>query len=78
MFTMRKSGISVMLAALWLCGSASLRAQTFTTLHSFDGTNGNKSFSGLVQATNGSLYGATYYGGAKDLERSLKSSLAER
>jgi uncharacterized repeat protein (TIGR03803 family) len=66
MFTMRKSGISVMLAALWLCGSASLRAQTFTTLHSFDGTNGNKSFSGLVQATNGSLYGATYYGGAKD------------
>jgi uncharacterized repeat protein (TIGR03803 family) len=66
MFTMRKSGISMMLAALWLCGSASLRAQTFTTLHSFDGTDGNKSFSGLVQATNGSLYGATYYGGAKD------------
>jgi uncharacterized repeat protein (TIGR03803 family) len=38
-------------------------AQTFTTLHSFDGTDGSHS-QGLVQATNGNLYGTTYDGGA--------------
>ena len=56
----------MMLAALWLCGSASLPAQTFTTLHSFDGTDGRLSNAGLIQATNGNLYGTTYYGGAKN------------
>ena len=39
--TMRKSGISMMLAALWLCASGSLSAQTFTTVFSFDGANGS-------------------------------------
>jgi uncharacterized repeat protein (TIGR03803 family) len=34
-----------------------------TTLHAFDGTDGEDSFSGLVQATNGALYGLTVSGG---------------
>ncbi len=66
MFIIKKSGISMTLAGLWLCVSASLPAQTFTTLHSFDSTDGRLSFAGLIQATNGNLYGTTYYGGTEN------------
>jgi uncharacterized repeat protein (TIGR03803 family) len=38
-------------------------AQTFTTLFSFDGPNGATPWGGLVQATNGDLYGITAAGG---------------
>ncbi|MGA7218874.1 MAG: choice-of-anchor tandem repeat GloVer-containing protein [Candidatus Sulfotelmatobacter sp.] len=35
----------------------------FTTLHSFNWTGGNAPYGGMVQATNGILYGTTYDGG---------------
>ncbi len=36
---------------------------TLTTLHSFDVTDGESVYAGLLQGTNGSFYGTTYYGG---------------
>ncbi|HTS09974.1 MAG TPA: choice-of-anchor tandem repeat GloVer-containing protein [Candidatus Eisenbacteria bacterium] len=34
-----------------------------TTLHRFDGSDGNQPVGGLFQATNGKIYGTTYFGG---------------
>jgi uncharacterized repeat protein (TIGR03803 family) len=56
--TTRKFRISMMLAVLWLCASGSLVAQTFTTLYKF--SSGGNPEAGLVQGTDGSLYGTTF------------------
>jgi uncharacterized repeat protein (TIGR03803 family) len=55
-----------MAAVFMLCATTAiaLPAQTFTTLFSFDLTDGETPYAGLVQATNGDLYGTTYGGGA--------------
>jgi uncharacterized repeat protein (TIGR03803 family) len=55
----RACGISL----LWAAAAVALPAQTFTTLASFDGTDGKSPFSGLVQGTDGNLYGVTFLGG---------------
>lgn len=39
-------------------------AQTFTSIHSFDFSNGTQPYAGLLQATDGNFYGTTYSGGA--------------
>ena len=53
-------------AVFVLCATTAmaLPAQTLTTLHTFDGTDGTRP-NGLVQTTNGDFYRTTAYGGAK-------------
>jgi uncharacterized repeat protein (TIGR03803 family) len=64
---MRAGGVFL----LWSTAAVVLRPQTtavaptvtFTTLYSFDGTDGDEPNAGMVQAANGDLYGTTYAGG---------------
>jgi uncharacterized repeat protein (TIGR03803 family) len=55
-------------AVLLLCAATvvAAHAQTFTTLVSFDGTDGGGSFGGLIQGPDGNLYGTSIDGGANE------------
>ncbi|HEV2378250.1 MAG TPA: choice-of-anchor tandem repeat GloVer-containing protein [Terriglobia bacterium] len=64
-------------ATLMLLATAiSSPAQTFTTLYSFDTTDGSNPYAGLVQATNGYLYGTTSSGGSKGVGTIFAISLS--
>jgi uncharacterized repeat protein (TIGR03803 family) len=57
---MRACGILL----LWAATAVALPAQTFTTLRDFHWRDGAHPTAGVVQGTNGDLYGTTYGGGA--------------
>ena len=70
----------MMLVVLWVCASGpqiaaqtpaiTPSATTFTTLFSFDGTDGEAPRAALIRATDGKLYGTTIEGGAQTPGRS--------
>lgn len=57
---MRACGILL----LWAGAAIAMPAKTFQTLHNFDGPDGVEPDGGLVQGTNGNLFGTTFIGGA--------------
>jgi uncharacterized repeat protein (TIGR03803 family) len=60
--TCRKT-LPLLITLALLLATTAAGAQTFTTLISFDGVHGESPNAGLVQATDGNLYGTTYNGG---------------
>jgi uncharacterized repeat protein (TIGR03803 family) len=71
-FISQSSYVAALVAFGWfMAGTASAQPAgspptktKLTTLYTFSGADGNYPEAGLVQATNGDLYGTTFYGGA--------------
>src|SRR5579862_5525185 len=56
--------VLLVIPALILAAAIPSTAQTFTSLHSFTGTDGSTPYAGLIQSTSGKLFGTTSAGGA--------------
>src|SRR6267154_5264525 len=61
-----KKLFAIATVSILLVGAGVARATTLTNLYSFGGyfaPDGNQSFMGLVEGTDGNFYGGTYFGG---------------
>src|SRR5262245_36442960 len=61
---LRKGNLLATAAAIIAIGCINVTAQTVTTLHSFNGADGNSPEAALVQGSDGNFYGTTPLGGA--------------
>jgi uncharacterized repeat protein (TIGR03803 family) len=59
----RSLKLAIVIAVFCVAAAVASPAQTFTTLFTFDGTNGNGADGSLIQGTDGNFYGTTAYGG---------------
>lgn len=59
---------------LYLATVVASPAQTLTTLHSFNGSDGSQPYGPLIQASDGNLYGTTYAGGHSSIGTTFRIS----
>lgn len=69
---------AISVLALGMAAAVAASAQTFTTLFTFDGTDGLEPYAALVQGVDGDLYGTTIFGGAHNFGTVFKVTREER
>jgi uncharacterized repeat protein (TIGR03803 family) len=73
---MRKRNLPAIVAAIITSGCITVSAQTVTTLHSFNGSDGQSPDAALVQGSDGNFYGTTAVGGARSQGMAFKINSA--
>ena len=73
---MRKRNLPAIVAAIITSGCITVSAQTVTTLHSFNGGDGQSPEAALAQGSDGNFYGTTAVGGAHSEGMAFKINAA--
>ena len=73
---MRTRNLPAIVAAIITIGCITVSAQTVTTLHSFNGSDGQSPDAALVQGSDGNFYGTTALGGSHSKGAAFKIDAA--